>query len=79
MGAIDIEKIHPLETGLFRYKFRRDRRPGIPIEPSWKFYPKYAVESVGRWPMGRALLQACGPFMCRIKLTRRSWNTWIWP
>jgi len=21
-GAIQIEKIHPLETGLFRYKFR---------------------------------------------------------
>ena len=38
--------IHPLETGLFRYKFRRDRRPGLPIEPIWKFYPKYAVESV---------------------------------
>src|SRR5205807_4207293 len=51
-GAIQIEKIHPLETGLFRYKFRRDRRPGLPIEPIWKFYPKYAMESVvklGKW------------------------------
>ena len=46
MGAIDIEKIHPLESGLFRFKFRRDRRPGLPIEPWWKFYPNYAVESV---------------------------------
>jgi len=51
-GAIQIEKIHPLETGLFRYKFRRDRRPGLPIEPVWKFYPKYVLESVvklGKW------------------------------
>src|ERR1700681_4113624 len=51
-GAIQIEKIHPLESGLFRFKFRRDRRPGLPIEPVWKFYPRYAVESVvklGRW------------------------------
>jgi hypothetical protein len=51
-GAVHIEGIHPLESGLFRYKFRRDRRPGLPIEPRWKFYPKYAVESVvklGRW------------------------------
>ena len=54
MGAIDIEKIHPLESGLFRFKFRRDRRPGLPIEPRWRFYPKYAVESVkklGKWLM----------------------------
>jgi radical SAM superfamily enzyme YgiQ (UPF0313 family) len=45
-GAIQIEKIHPLESGLFRFKFRRDRRPGLPIEPVWKFYPRYVVESV---------------------------------
>ena len=54
MGAIDIEKIHPLESGLFRFKFRRDRRPGLPIESRWKFYPKYALESVrklGKWFM----------------------------
>ena len=52
MGAIEIEGIHPLESGLFRFKFRHDRRPGLPIEPIWKFYPKYAVESVrkmSRW------------------------------
>jgi radical SAM superfamily enzyme YgiQ (UPF0313 family) len=46
MGAIEIEGIHPLESGLFRFKFRHDRRPGLPIEPIWKFYPKYAAESV---------------------------------
>jgi radical SAM superfamily enzyme YgiQ (UPF0313 family) len=45
-GAIQIEKIHPLESGLFRFKFRHDRRLGLPIEPVWKFYPRYAVESV---------------------------------
>jgi Radical SAM superfamily len=48
MGAIHIEKIHPLESGLFRFKFRRDRRPGLPIEPIWKFYPTYVVESVAK-------------------------------
>jgi hypothetical protein len=26
--------------GLFRLKYRRDRRPGLPIEPAWAFYPK---------------------------------------
>ena len=51
-GSIHIEGVHPLEAGLFRYKFRRDRRPGFPIEPVWKFYPSFAWEFVtkfGRW------------------------------
>ena len=51
-GSIHIEGVHPLEAGLFRYKFRRDRRPGFPIEPVWKFYPSFALEFVakfGRW------------------------------
>src|SRR5438105_4697765 len=46
MSAIHLEKVHPLESGLFRLKFRRDRRPGLPIEPVWKFYPRYFIESV---------------------------------
>ena len=51
-GSIHIEGVHPLEAGLFRYKFRRDRRPGFPIVPAWKFYPSFAWEFVskfGRW------------------------------
>ena len=47
-GSIDLEKIHPLEGGFFRLKFRRDRRPGRPIEPMWRFYPQYAFEVVGK-------------------------------
>jgi radical SAM family protein len=51
-GSIDIEKIHPLEAGFVRRKFRRDRRPSYPIEPVWLFYPRYwceaAVKTV-RW------------------------------
>ncbi|HEX9984756.1 MAG TPA: radical SAM protein [Thermoanaerobaculia bacterium] len=45
-GSIAIEGIHPLEGGLFRYKFRRDRRLGLPLESPWTFYPKYLAESV---------------------------------
>ncbi|HEX3817714.1 MAG TPA: hypothetical protein VHW03_05445, partial [Chthoniobacterales bacterium] len=46
MGSINLEKIHPLESGLFRLKFRRDRRPGLPILPRRKFYPRYLGESI---------------------------------
>ncbi|MEK6300893.1 MAG: radical SAM protein [Acidobacteriota bacterium] len=45
-GCIDIEKIHPLEGGFLRLKFRRNRRPSLPLESIWLFYPKYFAEAV---------------------------------
>jgi hypothetical protein len=53
-GAIDLENIHPLESGFFRTKFRTDRRPGLPIEPVWTFYPRYWLETgvkLAQWSM----------------------------
>jgi hypothetical protein len=47
-GSIDLEKIHPLEGGFLRLKFRRDRRPGRRLEPVWRFYPRYASEVTGK-------------------------------
>jgi radical SAM superfamily enzyme YgiQ (UPF0313 family) len=44
-GSIDLENIHPLESGFLRLKFRRDRRPGFAVEPIWLFYPKYLAAS----------------------------------
>jgi radical SAM superfamily enzyme YgiQ (UPF0313 family) len=38
------ENVHPLQGGIFRFKYRRDRRPGLPIEAAWRFYPKYLWE-----------------------------------
>jgi radical SAM superfamily enzyme YgiQ (UPF0313 family) len=51
-GAIEIEGIHPLEVGVFRRKYRRDRRPEYGIEPAWRFYPRTIVEILvkqARW------------------------------
>ncbi|MDQ6861243.1 MAG: radical SAM protein [Verrucomicrobiota bacterium] len=48
MGSIKIEGVHPLESGGFRLKSRRDRRPTFPVEPAWKFYPSYFAESVAK-------------------------------
>jgi hypothetical protein len=50
-GCIGIEGIHPLEGGFIRRKARRDRRPGRPIEPVWRFYPKFFAETV--WKLYR--------------------------
>ena len=41
-ASVPVENAHPLQGGIFRRKYRLDRRPGMPIEPIWSFYPKYA-------------------------------------
>jgi hypothetical protein len=43
-----IEKVHPLEGGVFRRKYRTDRRAGRPIESPLVFYPKYWAETAGK-------------------------------
>src|SRR5438132_1718990 len=47
-GCIGIEKLHPLEGGFFRLKFRRDRRSGMPRESPLRFYPKFLTELMGK-------------------------------
>jgi hypothetical protein len=44
-ASFELENVHPVESGILRRKFRRDRRPGMPIEPVWSFYPKYFAET----------------------------------
>ncbi|HEX8734619.1 MAG TPA: radical SAM protein [Pyrinomonadaceae bacterium] len=45
-GCIGIEKIHPLEGGFLRLKFRRSRRSNLPLENPMVFYPKYFLETL---------------------------------
>ena len=45
-GCIGIENVHPLEGGLLRLKFRRDRRSGLPLENPLIFYPKNIFETL---------------------------------
>jgi len=52
MGSINIERIHPLEGGFLRRRYRRDRRPGLPRESVWSFYPRYwatVAARLARW------------------------------
>jgi hypothetical protein len=58
LGSTRIERIHPLECGFVRRKFRRDRRPGLPRESVFSFYPRYWTETVTKqlrwvWLWGR--------------------------
>ena len=43
-----IERIHPLEGGVFRRKYRRDRRPGTAMESRTAFYSRYAWEILSK-------------------------------
>jgi len=38
--SLTIEKVHPLQGGFVRLKNRHERRPELPVEPVWKFYPQ---------------------------------------
>jgi radical SAM superfamily enzyme YgiQ (UPF0313 family) len=39
-----LEKVHPLEGGMFRRKYRNDRRPEMPRETVLAFYARYILE-----------------------------------
>jgi len=58
-GNTEIEKAHPVEGGFLRLKFRRDRRPGLPTEPPWIFYPKYAAETLWKQFQWMSLFLRC--------------------
>jgi len=45
-GCHKFEGLHPLEGGYFRHKYRLDRRPGMPIENPFLFYPRRVWEVV---------------------------------
>ena len=53
-GSIALEGIHPLEAGMFRRKVRTMRRPTLPRESPFIFYPRRAWEIASlsvRWPL----------------------------
>jgi len=47
-GSVAVEGVHPLQSGLFRRKYRTDRRPCLPRESPLVFYPRYAWEIVSK-------------------------------
>jgi hypothetical protein len=55
-SSVPLEGAHPLQGGLLRRKYRLDRRPGLPIEPIWAFYAKYAWNFVTKYSRAVRLL-----------------------
>ena len=46
--SVSFENVHPLQSGLFRRKYRLDRRHGMAPDPVWHFYPKLAWEILSK-------------------------------
>lgn len=44
--AVDLEKMHPLQTGILRLKRPSERRPGMPPENPWFFWPRFVWASL---------------------------------
>jgi hypothetical protein len=41
-----LEKVHPLQGGIFRLKHPSERRPGLSRENRWFFWPRFAWETL---------------------------------
>ncbi len=44
-----LEKVHPLQSGVFRRKYRLDRRPTLPVESPLTFYPRYVWDIFSKY------------------------------
>jgi radical SAM superfamily enzyme YgiQ (UPF0313 family) len=47
-GLSLVEHMHPLEGGYLRRKVRTERRPGLTIEPIWRFWPAYVGDMLSK-------------------------------
>jgi radical SAM superfamily enzyme YgiQ (UPF0313 family) len=55
-GCFALEKVHPLQGGYFRRKYRKDRRPSLARESVFSFYPRYAGELIyNHFKLGQAI------------------------
>ncbi len=66
-GCVTLERIHPLEAGYLRRKYRKGRRPGMPIESPLVFYPRYGWEIVSKHARFIALILRLARIRRRLK------------
>jgi hypothetical protein len=66
-GCIALEKVHPLQGGYWRRKYRKERRPGLPLESPWVFYPRYVADLISKHAQLAKQLWDLGRFRQRLK------------
>ena len=65
--CITLEKIHPLEGGYLRCKYRKQRRPTFPVESRIVFYPRYLAGLLYKHFKLVQLVVRYGRFRLRLK------------
>jgi len=66
-AMVALEKIDPLEGGYLRRKYRKDRRPTLPVESPWEFYPRYVFDLLYKHVKLASLVWRYGGFRRRLK------------
>ncbi len=66
-AMVALEKIDPLEGGYLRRKYRKDRRPTLPVESPWAFYPRYVFDLLYKHVKLAALIWRYGAFRRHLK------------
>jgi radical SAM superfamily enzyme YgiQ (UPF0313 family) len=66
-GSFQIEKVHPVEGGFLRLKFRQDRRSILPLESIWTFYPKYLIETLLKQVRWLLLFLSCYLILRKVR------------
>jgi len=66
-AMVALEKIDPLEGGYLRRKYRKDRRPTLPVESPWVFYPRYVFDLVYKHIKLAQLILRYGAFRRQLK------------
>jgi Radical SAM superfamily len=66
-GSIMLEGMHPYQGGYLRRKYRADRRPELPTESPFVFYPRYLADLLYKhFKLGQAIWRYRG-FVERLK------------
>jgi hypothetical protein len=66
-ACIVLEKVDPLQGGYLRRKYRKDRRPTLPIENPFIFYPRYVAGLVYKHVTLAGMIWRYGRFRMRLK------------
>ena len=70
---VRLENVHPLQSGILRSKRPSERRPGLPRENPWIFWPRYAWETLGKHAIfAGAICPAAADGNCHLARPRRT-------
>ena len=76
MGSINIEHIHPLESGFLRLKFRRDRRPGFADRADLVVLSEiFCRDWRASWCAGPRSISSCAASICASSTIRSASTT----